>query len=130
MRTCPTSGLGISRSTIWKSAPALGTCATFIGAIATFVVPINPPLNFQTLLKGTYCCLQGERTLLAAPVLPFMSPRELTWSTQFHSCFYLCRLASSSAFSCNANHSTLPLRILLPVRPACRAEGLRRHTPG
>jgi hypothetical protein len=49
-------------------APALGIWATFIGAIATFVVAINPPLNFQTLLKTTYRCLQGKRTLLAAPL--------------------------------------------------------------
>src|SRR5262249_1174062 len=43
MRTCPAPGSGISRSTIWKSAPALGICATFIGAIATFVVAMIPP---------------------------------------------------------------------------------------
>src|SRR4029077_19723285 len=43
MRTCPASGLGISRSTIWKSAPGLGTCATFIGATANLVLAINPP---------------------------------------------------------------------------------------
>src|SRR6266850_5142433 len=35
MRTSPALGLGISRSTISKSAPALGICATFIGVIAT-----------------------------------------------------------------------------------------------
>src|SRR5260370_24692862 len=33
MRTCPALGLGISRSTISKSAPGFGTCATFIFAI-------------------------------------------------------------------------------------------------
>src|SRR5229473_3945139 len=33
MRTCPADGCGISRSTISKSAPALGTCTTFIFAI-------------------------------------------------------------------------------------------------
>src|SRR5579872_6104296 len=43
MRTSPALGLGISRSTISKSAPALGICATFIGAIPTFVVAIEPP---------------------------------------------------------------------------------------
>src|SRR6266849_2563668 len=32
-RTCPAPGVGISRSTISKSAPALGTCTTFIFAI-------------------------------------------------------------------------------------------------
>src|SRR3989442_4897861 len=35
MRTCPAPGLGISRSTISKSAPGFGTCATFIFAIET-----------------------------------------------------------------------------------------------
>src|SRR5437870_10022534 len=38
MRTCPAPGCGTSRSTISKSPPALRTCATFIGAIATLVV--------------------------------------------------------------------------------------------
>src|SRR6266566_3031977 len=45
MRTCPTPGLGISRSTIWKSAPGLGICATFISAVASFVAGIMPPKN-------------------------------------------------------------------------------------
>src|SRR5216684_5053263 len=35
MRTCPAAGFGISRSTISKSAPGFGTCATFILAIET-----------------------------------------------------------------------------------------------
>src|SRR5713101_9684727 len=35
MRTCPAAGFGISRSTISKSAPGFGTCATFIFAIET-----------------------------------------------------------------------------------------------
>src|SRR6478736_3821741 len=43
MSTCPAPGLGISRSTISKSPPALGTCATFIGAIPIFVVAMMPP---------------------------------------------------------------------------------------
>src|SRR2546430_12805311 len=34
-RSCPAPGLGISRSTISKSAPGFGTCATFIFAIET-----------------------------------------------------------------------------------------------
>src|ERR1700674_1986012 len=37
-RACPAPGLGISRSTISKSAPALGTCATFIFAIETLLL--------------------------------------------------------------------------------------------
>ena len=43
MRTCPGLGLGISRSMIWKSAPGLGTCATFIVATETVIVAIQPP---------------------------------------------------------------------------------------
>src|SRR5882724_2930088 len=35
IRTCPAPGLGISRSTISKSAPGFGTCTTFIFAIET-----------------------------------------------------------------------------------------------
>src|SRR5438067_13565350 len=45
IRTCPAPGSGVSRSTILKSAPGLGTCATFIVPIAT-VVAIHPPLDF------------------------------------------------------------------------------------
>src|SRR5215813_7472745 len=41
MLTCPTPGLGISRSTIPKSAPGLVMCATFIGVIANLVVTIT-----------------------------------------------------------------------------------------
>src|SRR5215469_6605958 len=45
MRTYPAPGLGISRSTISKSPPGLRTCATLIGATATFVVAIPLILN-------------------------------------------------------------------------------------
>src|SRR5213075_2700934 len=55
MSTCPTPGLGISRSTISKSAPALEIWATFIGATATLVVAISPPMNSQPLLKSIHC---------------------------------------------------------------------------
>src|SRR5215468_9872217 len=44
MRTCSEVGLGISRSMIWKSAPGLETCATFIVATETVIVAIKPPL--------------------------------------------------------------------------------------
>src|SRR6516162_809836 len=47
MRTSPAPGFGISRSTISKSPPGLEICATFIGAIATLVVAINPPMIFS-----------------------------------------------------------------------------------
>src|ERR1700722_3023409 len=50
MRTCPTPGWGISRSTISKSAPRLGICAAFIGAISILVVAMLSPVN--SLLPG------------------------------------------------------------------------------
>src|SRR4029077_765238 len=64
MRTWPALGLGISRSTIWKSAPGLGTCATFIGAIAILVVAMMPPSNFHP-----WCChvQHGRGRTLRAP---------------------------------------------------------------
>src|SRR5215472_6734116 len=49
MRTSPAPGFGISRSTISKSPPGFEICATFIGAIPTFVVAIISPLNFQQI---------------------------------------------------------------------------------
>src|SRR6266481_4527338 len=36
MRTCPAVGLGMSRSTISKSAPGFGTSATFIFAMGDY----------------------------------------------------------------------------------------------
>src|SRR5262249_54803042 len=44
MRTCPEVGLGISRSMIWKSAPGLETCASFIVATETIIVAIHARL--------------------------------------------------------------------------------------
>src|SRR5437868_2881298 len=62
MRTCPTPGLGISRSTSWKSAPGLGICATFIGAVASFVAGIMPPENsVASLTPLTQKCFQLDR---------------------------------------------------------------------
>src|SRR5436309_11502990 len=63
MRTCPASGVGISRLTICKSAPGLGTSASFIGAVATFVLAINPPRNFQPLFKPNSICIGARRPL-------------------------------------------------------------------
>src|SRR6185437_13691371 len=63
MRTCPASGLGISRSTISKSPPAFEICATFMGAIPTFVVAIMPPLNVSTIVEKPYCYRWSDRTL-------------------------------------------------------------------
>src|SRR4029077_15286721 len=40
--TCPTPGCGISRSTISKSAPALGTCTAFIFVICRISSKYNP----------------------------------------------------------------------------------------
>src|SRR6267142_4299326 len=47
IRTCPAPGLGISRSTISKSAPGFGTCATFILAIET--LPSSSWIHVQNL---------------------------------------------------------------------------------
>src|SRR6267143_121550 len=70
MSTCPTPGLGISRSTIWKSAPALGIWAAFIGAIATFVVAMTASYELSiAVLENS--CWRGDRTLFAAPVFAF-----------------------------------------------------------
>src|SRR5262249_12520157 len=44
MRTSPVPGFGISRSTISKSAPGLGTCAAFI------IVAMSPPTSFNCAL--------------------------------------------------------------------------------
>src|SRR5712664_2717549 len=47
IRTCPAPGLGISRSTISKSAPGFGTCTTFILAIET--LPSSSWIRVQNL---------------------------------------------------------------------------------
>src|SRR5262245_56232804 len=51
VRTSLAPGLGISRSTIWKSAPGFGTCATFIVPIAILGVAILPPYESFRLLS-------------------------------------------------------------------------------
>src|ERR1700685_1014364 len=53
MRTCPTPGCGISRSTICKLVPGLETCATFIVPIATAVVTINPPESLHDVAESS-----------------------------------------------------------------------------
>src|SRR5947207_8371561 len=45
IRTWPVPGVGISRSTISKSAPAFGTCATFIFGIS--LSPFSLPCDFR-----------------------------------------------------------------------------------
>src|SRR4029077_2663747 len=58
MRTCPAVGLGISRSTISKSAPGFGTTATFIFAIGTlrsFFWIHARELDARSALTDTYC---------------------------------------------------------------------------
>src|ERR1700683_1233355 len=52
-RTCPAVGLGISRSTISKSPPGLGTCTAFIGAIPTFVVAITASYEYLVVIIMT-----------------------------------------------------------------------------
>src|SRR5215217_6495096 len=47
IRTCPGLGWGISRSTIWKSAPGPAICAAFIVAMATVVVLIPLSLHLE-----------------------------------------------------------------------------------
>src|SRR4030095_4303651 len=74
MRTSPALGLGISRSTISKSAPALGTCATFIGATPTLVVAINPPMNFSDCSKALTAT--GEPVEHGSPYL-YPPPRKV-----------------------------------------------------
>src|SRR6266478_6176452 len=54
-RTCPAVGLGISRSTISKSAPGFGTSATFIFAIETlrqFILDLRPQVGCAACAIG------------------------------------------------------------------------------
>src|SRR5580700_8490826 len=71
MRTCLASGLGTSRSTISKSAPGLGTCATFIcaafiGTTVALFVAIRPPTTHWVIDERTrdfasaLRCVAGE----------------------------------------------------------------------
>src|SRR6267378_540818 len=57
MRTCPARGLGISRSTISKSAPGFDTCTTFIFAIEVlrFFWIHAQNLDARRAGTGTYC---------------------------------------------------------------------------
>src|SRR6266850_4665694 len=65
IRTCPAPGFGISRSTISKSAPALGTCTTFIFAIATLrsflVLDLRLQLDARPLKTDTTRGVADER---------------------------------------------------------------------
>jgi hypothetical protein len=67
MRTSPATGLGISRSTISKSAPGLGTCAAFIGAIPTFVVAMNVSYEFFTT---SYSCPAASKMISTSTGAP------------------------------------------------------------
>src|SRR5262249_56265133 len=66
IRTCRSLGFGISRSTIWKSAPGLETCATFIVATATVIEAINPRTNCRIVEKQLLSVATRPR-LLSAP---------------------------------------------------------------
>src|SRR5215469_6049240 len=69
MRTCPAPGSGISRLTISKSAPGLGTCAAIIGASSglgtTLIVVIRPPRNLAIAEEHLPCSfkLGGDQLL-------------------------------------------------------------------
>src|ERR1700694_335828 len=97
MRTCPASGSGISRSTLWKSAPGPETCATFIclifiGTTVALLAAINPPMNFQPLLKSFTAT--GEATEHCSATLP----------CHFENDFQFDRRAERKA--CDAIHQT------------------------
>src|SRR6266403_1982994 len=65
IRTCPAPGLGISRSTISKSAPGFGTCATFIFAIETlrcWFWTYVPNLDARSLKTDTRRSAADERS--------------------------------------------------------------------
>src|SRR5580692_818219 len=67
MRTCPASGVGISRSTISKSAPGLDTCAAFICVIVigtTLLVAINPPMEISVIVES-HLLLSARRPNIA-----------------------------------------------------------------
>src|SRR5229473_2691946 len=72
MRTCPAVGLGISRSTISKSAPGFGTSATFIFAIETlrfFIPELTPARLMHGSCKPTHfqpCSRPGEGKVCGA----------------------------------------------------------------
>src|SRR4051812_45443441 len=68
IRTCPAPGFGVSRSTISKSAPAFGTTATFIGAAATLVDSILPPIRLRPLVNGAVFVCRGDRPVLVGPL--------------------------------------------------------------
>src|SRR5467141_159852 len=97
MRTFPAPGCGTSRSTISKSPPALGTCATFIGATATLVVAMLTSgwnLGYHTwMLPGSdrspHISGSAERTRPLRPPLheAAISPRRLCGAGE-------CRLES------------------------------------
>src|SRR6266481_2318784 len=71
MRTSPTPGSGISRSTISKPAPGLEICATFMVATAT-AVAINPPLNLSGIVEKQFLLFLTERSTLPAALLPHL----------------------------------------------------------
>src|SRR6202020_868250 len=65
IRTCPASGVGISRSTTWRPSPGLETCAAFMVPIATCAVAINPPVYFSYCRKTLFTT--GEATTHRSP---------------------------------------------------------------
>ncbi|HEY1892189.1 MAG TPA: DUF6496 domain-containing protein [Steroidobacteraceae bacterium] len=53
MRTWPAAGSGISRSTIWKSAPAAGTCTTFMVVVDLFVAINTSSSSGRPILRSS-----------------------------------------------------------------------------
>jgi hypothetical protein len=74
IRTCPAPGLGISRSTIWKSAPGLETCAAFIVATATVVVAIKSSYEFSAIVEKSLPATGLRRQELLARAFGLLLP--------------------------------------------------------
>src|SRR5260370_30450359 len=119
MRTCPALGLGISRSTISKSAPGLGTWATFIFAIEDLLFSFGIrryKLDGRHMQTDSFYSVEepaGEKGLLSQSQKSFA---EISDAMQKHSdcpatCFYAqcCIAANTVAFVPRMKNVPLPL---------------------
>src|SRR5260370_21132376 len=111
MRTSTAPGFGISRSTISKSPPGFEICATFIGAIPTFVVAIIPPLNFQLLSRGPREGHPGHSSQLCRPsrLLPVAGRRDGNANLCQHTAAYVLKILPIVAFMKEGNCEPFPL---------------------